>query len=301
MKDNRLIEMRVFRAVANAGGFTAAAHVLGVSQPFVSQKITDLEDRLGVKLLRRSTRVQNLTAEGMQFLSACSSIMEGIDQAEAQIKTSEPSGVLRVSAPLAFGADQLVPRLPEFLATYPNIKIELSLSDSLSNLIEDNIDVAIRMGRLQDSSLASRKLCDLQRIIIASPHYIEKYGRPVTPHGLIKHRCLTWHGAQDHLNRWPFLVNGKPHDVLVEGGFASNSGMAMFQMCMKGAGVMRCAEHLASPAIREGKLVHLLADYQPRDGTAIHALFLPERRVVQRIRTFVEYCVDIFRTSPWAA
>lgn len=299
MKDNRLVEMRVFKAVAESGGFTAAAHVLGSSQPFVSQKINELEERLGVKLLRRSTRVQKLTAEGEQFLASCNAILEGIDTAEAQVKTSEPSGVLRVSAPLAFGADQLVPRLPQFLERYPGIKFQLSLSDSLVNLIEDNIDVAIRMGRLQDSALASRRLCELQRIVIAAPGYIEKHGRPVTPHGLSKHRCLTWHGPQSHLNRWPFLINGKYEEVLVEGDFASSSGMSLFQMCVDGVGIMRCAEHLALPAVRAGKVAPLLTDYVARDDTAIHAVFLPERRVVHRIRAFVEYCAEIFRVPPW--
>lgn len=299
MKDNRLIEMQVFKTVAETGGFTAAADILGVSQPFVSQKITALEKRLGVLLLRRSTRTQRLTAEGEHFLNSCNTILNDLDSAESQFTTIEPSGVLRISAPLAFGTDQLVPRLPEFLARYPRIKVQLSLSDSLSNLIEDGIDVAVRMGTLSDSSLISRKLCSLQRIVIAAPRYVEQFGLPVTPQGLKHHSCLAWHGPQSHLNRWPFMVSGKREELLVHGSFSSISGMAIFQMCLAGVGIMRCAEHLALPAIREGHLVPLLTDYLARDDTAIHAVFLPERRLVPRIRVFVEYFRDVFENPPW--
>lgn len=299
MKDNRLIEIRVFKTVAETGGFTAAANILGVSQSFISQKISALEKRLGILLLRRSTRTQRLTAEGEHFLNSCNTILNDLDSAESQFTTTEPSGVLRVSAPLAFGTDQLVPNLPEFLERYPRIKLQLSLSDSLSNLIEDDIDIAIRMGTLRDSSLTSRKLCNLQRIIIASPRYIEQFGQPITPHGLKHHRCLAWHGPQSHLNRWPFMINNKREEFLVNGNFSSISGMAIFQMCLAGVGIMRCAEHLALPAIRSGLLAPLLTDYLARDETAIHAVFLPERRLVPRIRVFVEYFKNIFGTPPW--
>lgn len=193
----------------------------------------------------------------------------------------------------------MVPNLPEFLERYPRIKLQLSLSDSLSNLIEDDIDVAIRMGTLRDSSLTSRKLCNLQRIVIASPRYIEQFGQPITPHGLKHHRCLAWHGPQSHLNRWPFMINSKREEFLVNGNFSSISGMAIFQMCLAGVGIMRCAEHLALPAIRSGLLIPLLTDYLARDETAIHAVFLPERRLVPRIRVFVEYFRGIFGTPPW--
>src|SRR6476620_8317467 len=142
MKDERLIEMRVFKAVVEAGGFTAAANLLGVSQPFVSQIMSALERRLGVQLLYRSTRMHRLTSEGERFLMACNGILNSIEEAESQIRSSEPSGELRISAPHAFGMDQLVPALPGFLTRYPQVSTHFSLSDSNVNLIEDNFDVA---------------------------------------------------------------------------------------------------------------------------------------------------------------
>ncbi len=299
MKDDRLLEMRIFKAVVEAGGFTAAAHALNASQPFVSQTINHLERRLGVQLLHRSTRTQRLTSEGERFLASCNELLEAVEQAEAQIRSSEPTGDLRISVPQAFGIDQMVPALPGFLSAYPKLTVRFSLSDSLVNLIEDNFDVAVRMGQLQDSSLRSRKLCELQRIVVAAPGYLARHGTPVTPQGLDRHQCLLWDAPRDHLNRWPFIINGKPEKILVQGTFRSTDGTTLFDLCVAGIGIMRLAEHLALPAIRSGKLVPLLSDYQARDDTAIYAVYLPERQLVPRIRAFVDHFAEVFRQPPW--
>lgn len=301
MKDNRLVEMRVFRAVAECGSFTAAAQQLGVSQPLVSQTLSSLEERLGVRLLHRSTRNQRLTQEGDAFLASCKRLLDEVDLAESQIRSPEPVGELRITAPRAFGADQIVPHLPGFLAAHPGISLHLSLSDTLANLMEENFDLAVRMGRLQDSSLMSRKLCNLQRIVVAAPAYLQAHGAPATPQDLARHNCLMWQAPTEHLNRWPFAVDGKRHEVPVQGNFRSSDGTVLFQMCVAGVGVMRLAEHLALPAIRGKVLVPLLADYQAADDTAIHVVFLPERRLVPRIRAFVDHLGDVFATPPWAA
>lgn len=293
--------MRVFKAVVDAGGFTAAARFLEISQPFVSQSVTNLERRLGVQLLHRSTRTQRLTSEGVLFLSSCRRILDEIDEAELQIRSPEPTGELRVTAPLAFGMDQIVPRLPAFMQAYPYIKLQISLSDALTNLLEDNFDVAIRMGRLQDSSLMSRRLCNLQRLVVAAPKYVALHGVPVTPKGLERHNCLSWAPPRDHLNRWPFMVNGLREEIPVNGSFRSSDGTTLFQMCMAGVGIMRLAEHLALPAIRAKALVPLLADYQAEDDTAIHAVYLSERQPVSRIRAFVDYFIKVLRDPPWLA
>jgi DNA-binding transcriptional LysR family regulator len=299
MKDERLLEMRVFKAVVEAGGFTAAANFLGVSQPFVSQNINSLERRLGVQLLHRSTRMHRLTNEGERFLLSCNEILDSLEEAEAQVRSSEPTGNLRISAPHAFGMDQLVPALPGFLSKHPKLYIHFSLSDSNVNLIEDNFDVAVRMGRLQDSSLRSRKLCDLQRVVVASPRYIATHGQPVTPLGLSRHTCLTWESPREHLNQWPFMMNGRLERISVQGNFRSTDGTTLFQLCVAGMGIMRLAEHLALPAIQRGDLVQLLSDYQAKDDTAIHIVYLPERQLVPRIRAFIDYFVEVFREPPW--
>lgn len=299
MKDDRLLEMRVFKAVVESGGFTAAANLLNVSQPFVSQTLTSLERRLGVQLLHRSTRMHRLTTEGERFLASCNAILAHVEEAEAQISSSDPTGDLRISAPHAFGMDQLVPAIPGFIKKYPNLRVHFSLSDSNVNLIEDNFDVAVRMGRLQDSSLRSRKLCDLQRIVVAAPRYVAEHGQPVTPQGLSRHACLTWGSPREHLNQWPFMINGRLEKLAVQGNFHSTDGTTLFQLCVAGMGIMRLGAHLAVPAIRRGDLVPLLSDYLAKDDTAIYAVYLSERQLVPRIRAFIDYFVDVFESPPW--
>ena len=299
MKDDRLLEMRLFKAVVEAGGFTAAAHTLGVSQSFVSHGVTNLERRLGVQLLHRSTRTHRLTSEGERFLAASRALLDSLEEIEAHIRSSEPAGDLRISAPHAFGIDQLAPALPAFLKKYPKLVMHFALSDSFVNLIEDNFDVAIRMGRLQDSTLRSRKLCDLQRIVVASPRYIAAHGIPVTPQGLARHTCLMWEPPRDHLNQWPFMINGKLEKIPAHGSFHSIDGTTLYQLCVAGMGIMRLAEHLALPSIRRGELVPLLSDYQAKDDTAIHVVYLPERQLVPRVRAFVDYLAEEFREPPW--
>lgn len=299
MKDDRLLEMRVFRAVVEQGGFTAAARELSVSQPFVSQTISALERRLGVTLLHRSTRTHRLTPEGEQFLAQSIRLLEALEQMELEIRSPVPAGELRVSAPMAFGMDQIVPAMPQFMRRYPEVALYISLSDGMVNLLRDNFDVAIRMGRLQDSSLVTRKLCDLQRVVVAAPSYLRRHGQPVTPQGLAQHKCLLWAGPMDHLNRWPFVERGRRYELPVDGNFRSVDGTSLFQMCVAGMGIMRLGEHLAIPAIRRGDLVLLLKDYQARDDTTIQVLYQRERQLVPRIRAYVDYLVDAFREPPW--
>lgn len=299
MRDDRLIEMRVFKAVTEAGSFTAAAGLLGVSQPFISQTIANLERRLGVQLLHRTTRSQRLTLEGESYLLACKGILESLEQADAQVASSEPGGLLRISVPQAFGADQIVPLLPRFTAAYPQLRLDISLSDALANLIDDKVDVAIRMGRLPDSSLVARRLCDLQRMVVAAPAYLARHGRPQQPRELLHHDCLLWQGAWEHLNHWPFRIDGKLVRLAVNGRFRSGDGGTLFQLCTAGSGVMRLAEHLAVPAARDGRLDVLLEEFQAQDETGIYAVYLPERKLVPRIRAFVDFLVEAFRSPPW--
>ena len=249
--------MQVFRAIVEHDGFTAAAHALEVSQPFVSQTIARLEGRLGSKLLHGTTRRHRLTPEGERYLASSREILIALDEAESAFVTdrSEPFGDLRISAPLGFGNDQVLPQLPGFLIAFPKVRVHLSLSDALVSLIDDNVDVAIRMGRLRNSSLKARKLCDLQRLVVAAPAYVNRFGLPKTPEALRDHNCLEWHGPHEHLNRWPFRLDNDRQEVAVSGNFRSSNGLSLAEMCFAGAGVMRMAEHLALPGIREGRLI----------------------------------------------
>ncbi|EJN10010.1 LysR family transcriptional regulator [Herbaspirillum sp. YR522] len=303
MKDERLLEMQVFKAVAEHGGFTAAAQALETGQPFVSRTMTNLERRLGVALLRRSTRQVSLTEEGKIFLASCNRILGEIDLAEGQVAPggAAASGDLRITAATSFGMDQVVPLLPQFMAQYPNVKVRLSLSDTLVDIIGSGFDVAIRMGHLQDSMLLSRKLCHLQRVIVASPAYIARHGKPELPSDLLRHNCLQWEAPMDHLNQWPFIIDGQRSSLEIKGNFRFTSGMSSVEMVLAGVGITRMAEHFALPAIRSGKLVPLLRPFQAPDDTAIYAVYAKDRHVHPRVRGFVNFLVDRFANPPWAS
>lgn len=302
MKDERLIEMRVFKAVAELGGFTAAAQALAATQPFVSRTVKRLEARLGISLLRRSTRHISLTSEGEQFLASTNKLLADLDAIEADVSNwrSDVSGQIRLTAPTNFGLDQIVPLLPDFLKTHSGVRINLSLNDKVVDLFDERFDVAVRMGNLQDSTLISRKLAALQRIVVASPKYIEERGRPEHPVDLVNHNCLLWDPPLDHLNRWPFVIDGKKVSIAVDGNFQGISGVASASMCSAHVGIGRMAEHLALPAIRRGELVPLLQEFQAPDELGIYAVFVQERLIHPRIRSFVDYLVESFKNPPWA-
>ncbi|CUH61581.1 LysR family transcriptional regulator [Thalassobacter stenotrophicus] len=303
MKDDRLLEMRVYQAVVATGAFTAAAHSLGVSQPFVSQTIQRLEKRLGVKLMHRTTRGHRLTPDGERFLDVARRVLDAVEAAESdwQISDAQVDGLLRVSVPIAFGLDRITSVIPGFLERHPKLSLEMRLTDDSERLIDDQIDVAIRMGTLSDSSLMHRRLCGLQRIVVATPALVARHGLPTRPADLAAFPCLAWDGGRAHLNRWRFIEDGKDVIFQAESRFRSNQGMSLYQMCLVGMGAMRAAEHLARPAIADGRLVQLLPDHTALDDTAIYAVFLPDRHMVPRIRSFIDFMVDTFRSPDWEA
>lgn len=303
MKDDRLVEMRVFKAVVDLGSFTAAAHHFSVSQPYISKVITNLEKRVGVALVHRTTRQQKITSEGEEFLSFTNKIISELDKVDQWAYDSKimdaPSGELRVSAPIAFGIDQVSRLIPSFIDKYPNIQINLSLTDRVESLLDGSADVAIRMGKLPDSTLISKRLCDLNRVVVASPDYLKKKTAPQVPEDLKQHNCLMWSGGREHLNRWPFIVDKVYNEIAVKGNIKSSNGLALMNMCYRGVGIMRMAEHVALPAIRNGLIEEVLSDYHIKNDSGIYAVFLPERELIPRIRVFVDFMHSELRNNPW--
>lgn len=208
---------------------------------------------------------------------------------------------MRVSAPIAFGLDRITPLVPEFLTRHPNLSLDLRLTDDHENLIEDGIDVAIRMGPLSDSSLVHKKLCQLRRVVFAAPDLVARHGMPQTPADLALMPCIAWDVSREHLNRWSFRKDDETVNFRAQSRFRGNQEMLLFQMCLAGIGFMRVADHLARPAIRQGRLVQLLSDYAPADDGAIQAVFLPDRQIVPRIRSFLDFVTDAFRAPDWEA
>jgi DNA-binding transcriptional LysR family regulator len=303
MSDDRLTEMRIFKAVAETGGFTAAGLTLDIQQPYVSRTVSNLEQRLGVSLVRRSTRRLQVTQEGRQYLALCTRILDELESAEAQLSraSQQMSGEIRLTVATSFGMDQIVPLLPAFLEDYPHLRVRLSLSDTLADIIGEGFDLAIRMGSLQDSNLVSRKLCHLQRVVVASPSYIAKHGVPTVPADLAHHNCLMWEPPMDHLNHWPFVIDAERTSMEISGNFQTSSGVSSVYMCLAGVGVTRMAEHMVLPSIRSNMLVPLLTSFQANDETAIYAIYARGSTLHPRVRVFIDYIADRLRRPPWAA
>jgi DNA-binding transcriptional LysR family regulator len=292
---DKLSEMRAFQAVADAGSFTAAAGALGVSQSMVSRAVVRLEERLGASLLHRSTRRLSLTDEGEIFLQACRRVLEDIGEAEQSVRADAlPVGALRVSAAVLWGQDAIVPHLPEFMARYPKLEVHLSLEDRHVDLIEEKIDVAIRLGRLADSSLVARKIGEVRRIIVASPAYLARQGRPSTPDDLLKHDCLLWDEEHDYLNRWPFDVHGVIRRIKVRGRVVSNNTQAHHLLATKGVGISRMPEHHARPFVRRGELIPVLDRWHCDEAVPAHALYLRTNIARPRVRVFVDFLAEKF-------
>lgn len=286
---DRFLEMRAFQAVADTGSFTAAAAELRINQSVVSRSIARLETRLATTLLHRSTRRVSLTDEGITFLEGCRRLLAEIDEVERSVAPDQsPAGTLRVSASVLFG-QAIVALLPAFLARYPRIGLSLSLEDRHVDLIEEKVDVAIRLGPLANSSLIARKVGEQRRLIVASPAYLAQRRRPKVLADLSHHECLLWDEEHSEMNRWPFAVKGATRYVRVHGRVTANSAATLLDLATQGVGITRMAEYRVRPMIRRGELVSLLEDLHRDEPTPVHAVCTRTSIAKPRVRAFVDF------------
>jgi DNA-binding transcriptional LysR family regulator len=291
-------EMTVFTRVVDSGSFSAAGRQLGLSPSAVSKLISRLEDRLGARLLQRTTRQLSLTEQGRNYYRRAKQILADIDEAEAEVSAAQttPSGTLRVNGSVAFTKYQVVPRLPAFLQAHPDLHIELELTDRPIDLLQEEVDVAIRLADPQDSSLIVRRLATNRRMVVAAPSYIEKFGAPETPQDLIKHNCLRI-SAQSSLNDWDFSTPEGHNTVHVQGNFEVNDGDSLHQAVLAGIGIARLATYLVGPDIHSGKLIPLLADFT-HDRASIYVAYPHRRHLSPKVRAFVDFLVATFTPNP---
>jgi DNA-binding transcriptional LysR family regulator len=293
-------EMAAFVRVVDSHGFSAAAPSLGRTPSAVSKLVTRLEARLGVRLLQRTTRALRLTPEGEVFYAAARRIVAEIAALESQIagQSGTPSGVLRVTTSLAFSTHQLAPVLSEFLARHPLVTVELLPTDRVVDMVEEGIDVAIRIGRLADTSFMARKIGEDKRLICAAPSYLARHGTPRRPEDLARHNCIV---SRDHahLNRWPFKVDGRVVEVDVRGRVAVSEGEAQMQLALQGIGVVRLTRLTLARAIRDGALVPLLGDFSADEPVGIHAVWPHRRHLAPKVPAFVNFLVEKFTPPPW--
>ena len=277
-----------FVGVAETQSFTAAAKKLDTSVAQVSRRISSLEERLAVKLFNRTTRRVSLTEAGQLYYQQCKQLVEGLELAELAVTQmqSTPKGLLKVTAPVTSGEQQLAPLLHQFLERYPQVDLDLMLTNQKLDLIEMGVDVAIRLGRLQDSSLIAKRLSSRQLFVCASPSYLEQYGEPHTLSELSHHQCLV--GSVDY---WRFRDSKSEKSLRVSGRIHCNSGYALLDAAIRGLGLVQLPDYYVQPALESGELVEVLSNYRDeREG--IWALYPQNRNLSPKVRLLIDYLAE---------
>ena len=292
-------DLQAFVAVVEAGSFTAAAERLGSAKSAVSRRVSALEERLGVQLLRRTTRVLNLTETGQSFYDHSARILADLDEAEAAVQHEhgELRGSLRVALPLSFGVRHMCKPIATFTKLHPKLHFDLDLNDRRIDLIEEGMDLALRIGHLKDSSLIARRLFDARTVIAASPHYVKTHGAPQTPEDLVDHDCLVYSNLADP-DRWSWKdEKGKERVVKVNTVLRASSGDFLANAAAHGLGIVIQPTFLAAEAIRRGNLVPILTDYE-WPVTPAFAVYPPTRHLSYRVRAFIDFLVERFSGTP---
>ena len=291
--------LATFVAVVKANSFTLAADHCGISRALVSRHIQELENSLGVKLLKRSTRKLGLTQAGERFYDRCSRIVAEAEDAARDLEdlARGSHGLIRISTAITFGRVHLLPAVHEFLARNPSIQIEVTLSERFADLISGNADLVVRLAeepRL--SNLVARRLAPARWVVVASPAYIAAHGQPNTPRDLLQHNCLVYPGTKS--SEWRF--KGKEGEVLVNvsGNLRSNVADGLVDAAIAGVGIAALPSFAVSQYLAAGELVELLDDHELPERT-LYAVFLPDRRLPERIRALVQFLADRFAEPYW--
>ncbi|RVU31619.1 LysR family transcriptional regulator [Neptunomonas marina] len=282
-----------FVAVADTGSFTAAADKLGVSTAHVSRQVSKLEQRLAVKLLYRTTRKVSLSEDGRSFFQQCRTLLEGLEDAERALSERQGMlrGKLRLTAPVTLGERAIAPLVNQFLAEHPELEITLRLTNQPLDLVEGGYDLAIRLGKLESSSMMARKLAPRIPYVCASPDYLARCGVPNTLAELEQHNCLL--GTLDY---WRFQVEGRERVVRVRGNLSCNSGHALLDAALQGLGIVQLPDYYVENALAQGRLVSLLAQYRiPDEG--IWALYPNNRQLSPKVRQLLDHFAKAFENK----
>ena len=290
---DRLLSMKVFSTVVDSGSFSRAADQLHLSSTAVSRHVAELEKHLGAQLLQRSTRRLHLTEIGANYYDRCRLILADVEEAEAQAATqeSQPKGMLRISLPHSFGLRYIAPHIPEFCKRYPDLQLELSFSDRTIDLVEEGIDMALRITRELKTTLVARKLATTTLLCCASLDYLAQHGTPQHPDDLRNHNCLTYIYSPT-ANLWAFTEHGRDINVQVKGTLRANSGDMSRMAAVSGLGITVLPCFSICDELRDGKLVRLLQDY-PIPELTVYAVYLPATRRAARVKVMVEYLWEV--------
>jgi LysR family transcriptional regulator, regulator for bpeEF and oprC len=297
---DKLQAMEVFVQVVDAGGFTRAADNLKLPKATVSTLVRNLETALSVKLLNRTTRQISLTADGAAYYERCMRILAEVRDAEDSLSKTHasPSGRLRIDVPAALGRHVLMPSLPQFLARYPDIHLEVGCSDRPVDLIEENVDLAVRGGTLADSTLIARRIGLLHFVTCAAPSYIALHGRPLHPTDLARHQCVNYFSAKTgKISEWDFARDGERIQMRVPGRIAVNDSNAYMTATLSGMGVAQMAAFVICPYLQTGELELLLEDWTI-DPLPLHVVYPQNRHLSAKVRVFVEWISELFADHP---
>jgi len=288
---SRWDSVEMFTMVVDTGSFSAAAEKMAVSKSHVSRSIRQLENRLRVQLLNRTTRTLALTEMGEAYYQRCKQIISSMEEADQAVMDlqAKPIGTLRMTVPAGFGESYIAPAAAEFMLRHSQIRIEMDFSNRTIDLLAEGYDLAIRAGTLKDSSLIARRIAGRQLHICASPEYFARYGKPDSIAALKKHNCLV--GSRP---TWRFREDSGHHaDIRVDGSWHANNGWALLTAAEKGLGIVQLPEFYLQKALKQGSLKTMLEEFQPRD-TAVWAVYPSNRHLSPKVRLFIEFLVQRF-------
>lgn len=298
---DRLAGMEAFAAVVETGGFQSAARQLGVSRALISKRVAGLEQAMGVQLLRRTTRKLSVTGPGEDFYERCRRILAEFHEAagELAVLQQEPSGVLKVNAPMSFGQLHLAGAIVEFMCDHPKIRMQLALTDRFVDVVEEGYDVVLRIGTMRDSSLIARRLCPIRRVLCASPEYLAAAGTPETAAAVAQHR-LVQYGWPTVGQRWQLTGPEGETALEVTAAFCVNNGDVLKAAVRAGLGIALLPTFLCGDELRSGALARVLPGYEGRP-IALHALWPESRLMPSRLRRFIDFLAERFgeEKPPW--
>ncbi|MAG30716.1 MAG: LysR family transcriptional regulator [Deltaproteobacteria bacterium] len=285
--------MLVFSRVVEAGSFTAAAKLLGLSKASVSREISTLEERLGAQLLRRTTRRMSLTEIGEVFYEHCQRVVDEAEAAELSISRlrATPRGVIRLAAPMSFGHLQLAPRLHRFIARYPEVRVELDLTDRAIDLVHERIDLSLRIGRPRNQSYVLRRLCPIRVLVVGANRYLDHAGQPAHPADLLEHNCLGYHGPTEP---WAFVGGQR---ISTSGTFCADNGDALRHAALAGIGLGYLPTFLIGEDVRSGELVPVLND-AVHPGSGLFTVYPESRHLSPKVRAMIDWLLTEFEPEP---
>ena len=291
---DKFVSMEIFVAVVEAGSLTAASERFDISSAMAGKHIRSLETRLGTRLLTRTTRRQSLTEIGRQYYEQCRRILSDVKEAEslAEAMAAAPRGVLKVTVPLTYGVEVFAPAMTDYLNVWPDVSLELDLSNRIVDLVEEGFDASVRIGRLPASSFVARPLKPYRMRACASPDYLARAGTPRTPADLVQHECLGFlHWGREGIWR----LNGEPDGerALRAGRFRANNGQALKMAALRGFGLVLQPEALLAKEIVSGELVSVLEDHLP-PGSPVHLLYPRDRRATPKLTSFIDFVIERF-------